>query len=542
MQAGGGWAGKQRLWPGLAAGALAVAVGLAGALWRRTEERPRAARNVILVTVDTLRADRLGVYGHAGARTPHIDALAREGTLFLQATTPFPRTTPALASLLTGLWPHRHGSREVGAPMLERPTLAQVLGRRGYATLGVSANGAAGPAQHLDLGFSSFVDRAELKGDQAELVTDRALALLRETPLHQPVLLWAHYVDPHFPYEAPADFSRASDDGSCRGLIADMRARRVKLAYVHNDHDGIASRALGDCFAAYDAEIAYTDAELGRLLDGLRRLGRLVDALVVFTSDHGENMGEDGLYYEHGPSVHDSSLRVPLIVTGGGPAGRVDRGVARLEDVVPTLLRLLGEPRAAWPDMDGVDLSRRLGGAGFLGAGPQPTGLAEGGTDLFVEAHRQVRSGRPRGFSCLNAERFSLCEKPGWDWPRLFDRASDPELREDVSAAHRREKRRMMQARRLWPPGEARQRTARTAFFKLVERPRWQGGYERRLYDLRADPGETRDVGSEQPDVLERLTKELGVWTAQIARAALHAPDGVDPEQLDGLRALGYLQ
>lgn len=519
--------------------ALALGICLAGLLWWLARPRPRADRNVVLLTVDTLRADRVGAYGHTGARTPRIDALAREGTLFAQATTPFPRTTPALASLLTGLWPHRHGSREVGAPMQERTTLALVLARRGYATLAVSANGAAAPAQHLDLGFSRFVERAELSGDRAELVTDRALALLQETPPSRPVLLWAHYVDPHFPYEAPVAFRLGSSDGSCAALAADMRTRRIKLAHLHNDRDGIASRARGDCFAAYDAEIAYADSEIGRLLDGLRGLGRLRDAIVVLTSDHGENMGEDGLYYEHGPSVHDSSLRVPLIVTGAGPPGRVDRGVARLEDLMPTLLSLLGEPRPAWPDMDGVDLSRRLGGARFLGTGAEPTGLAESGSDLYVESSQQVRSGRPRGLSCLNALRFSLCEKPGWDWPRLFDRASDPELRRDVSDLNRREKRRLMQARRLWPAGEARQRTARTALFKLVEHPRWEGGYERRLYDLRADPGETRDLGRARPDLVQRLGKDLGLWTAAIARAAQGAPD---PEQLEGLRALGYIQ
>lgn len=528
-----------RPWLKLATATAVLGACLAGFAGWRARTRPRANRSVILVTVDTLRADRVGAYGYAAARTPHIDGLARSGTVFLQATTPFPRTTPALASLLTGLWAHRHGSREVGAPMQIRSTLAEALGRRGYATLGVSANAAAGRVQHLDIGFARFVDRDELRTDRAERVTDRALELVRETPAANPILLWVHYVDPHFPYEPPSDVDAPASRGGCRALAADMRAHRVKLAFVHNDRDGLASRTLPDCLAAYDGEIAYTDSEIGRLLQGLRDQGRTEGALIVFTSDHGENLGEDRIFYEHGPSVHDASLRVPLIVAGGGPAGRVDRGVARLEDVMPTLLSLLGEPREAWPSMDGVDLSGRLEDSWLARSVPEPVALAEGGTDLFVESHHQVRSGRPRGHSCLNGERFSLCEKPGWDWPRLFDRVSDPELRHDISDTQRREKRRLMQARRLWPAGEARQRTARTTDYKLVEQPRWQGGYDRRLYDLRADPGETRDASHEHPEVAERLTRQLEAWTAQIILARQGSEP---PEQLESLRALGYIQ
>jgi arylsulfatase A-like enzyme len=423
--------------------------------------------------------------------------------------------------------------------MQARPTLAESLSRRGYATLAVSANGAAGPAQRLDIGFGRFVDRATLGSDRAELVSDRALALLREVPRGKPVLLWAHYVDPHFPYEPPPAFHDGSRGEACRALAREMHSRRVKLAHVHNDRDGLASRPLDDCLADYDGEVAYVDSEIGRLLRGLRELGRLEQALVVLTADHGENLGEDGLYYEHGPSVHDSSLRVPLIVVGAGPPGRVDGGVARLEDVMPTLLSLLGEPVRSWPAMDGVDLSPRLDGRRHA-AVAEPTALAEGGSDLFVESHQQVRSGRPRGLCCLNAPRFSLCERPNWPWPKLFDRSSDSLLRLDVSDSHRREKRELMRARRLWPAGEARQRTARTAEYKLVERPRWQGGYQRSLYALGADPGEEHDLSAALPETVERLARALDPWAAQVALAAQQR--GEPAPEHEELRALGYVQ
>jgi arylsulfatase A-like enzyme len=214
--------------------------------------------------------------------------------------------------------------------------------------------------------------------------------------------------------------------------------------------------------------------------------------------------------------------------------------VARLEDVMPTLLSLLGEPAEAWPALDGVDLSPRLQERRLFAAAPETTALAEAGSDLFVESHQQVRSGRPRGLCCLNAPRFSLCEKPDWPWPRLFDRSSDAALRRDVSELHRREKRELMRARRLWPAGEARQRTARTAAYKLVERPRWQGGYERSLYALEADPGEARDLAAALPGTVERLARALDPWAAQVALSGRERSEPA-PE-LDQLRALGYVQ
>jgi hypothetical protein len=149
-----------------------------------------------------------------------------------------------------------------------------------------------------------------------------------------------------------------------------------------------------------------------------------------------------------------------------------------------------------------------------------------------------VRSGRPRGLSCLNEVRFSLCENPAWDWPRLFDRSSDPTLRRDVSEQYRSEKRALMRARRLWPPGEARQRTVRTAEYKLVELPRWQGGYVRRLYALASDPGEAHDLTGSLPEVVARLARVLEPWAAEVALAA---GEGAEPAP-EQLRALGYLQ
>ena len=137
-------------------GAVLIVLGLASVFSCGGTNR-RSPPDIVVVSVDTLRADHLGAYGHAAARTPNIDRLAAAGRRYTQATTPMPRTTPAIASLLTGLWPLNHGSREVQAPMRELPTLASVLAGEGYATVGVSATRVLSEAQRVDQGFGQFV-------------------------------------------------------------------------------------------------------------------------------------------------------------------------------------------------------------------------------------------------------------------------------------------------------------------------------------------------------------------------------------------------
>ncbi|MGI9589833.1 MAG: sulfatase-like hydrolase/transferase, partial [Myxococcota bacterium] len=143
----------------------------------------RPPRNLVLVSVDTLRTDRLGFAGHAAARTPTLDALAARGTWFANATTPLPRTTPAVASLFTGLWPHHHGSREVMAPMNPLPTLASVLALQGWRAIGVSSSPALTSEENVDVGFDRFdFDKLDAAG-----VTALALERVAEVPADTPV-------------------------------------------------------------------------------------------------------------------------------------------------------------------------------------------------------------------------------------------------------------------------------------------------------------------------------------------------------------------
>lgn len=499
--------------------AAALAVGSCGG---------HRAPNIILITVDTLRADRLGVSGHEAAHTPTIDGLAAAGVRFTQATTPFPRTTPALASLLTGLWPHHHGSREIWEPFETGTTLAQALAARGYATLAVSANPAAGRRQNLDRGFEVFVDADELPAETADRVTDAVLERLDRVDRDRPLFLWVHYTDPHFPYLPPPDYA-APQAPRCRELMDALRSRRLAMGHVEADLSGLSSQAQGDCSDLYDAEIAYTDLQMGRLVAALKVGGHLEGAYVVFTSDHGENLGEDDLWYGHGPSVHDAALRVPLAISGPGIAPGVDTGAFRLEDLAPTLLGLLGVPL---PAADGVDLSARLAG----GATDEPVALAEGGSALNVTYFKRVYSGRAHSQSCINGGRFSLCAYPGRA-PHLYDTEADPQLQTDVSDRYPAEVQRLLAASRQWRPEGARERSVRVPPFKLIERPLLEGGYRRALYDLRTDRDEAQDVSAEHPDVAARLSRLLDDWAPPPP-----APPAPMPSQsAKSLRALGYI-
>ncbi len=500
---------------------------------------PRLPANtdILLITIDTLRADRLGAYGHARAVTPTMDALAAEGMLFEQATTPFPRTTPALASLLSGLWPHHHGSREVGQRPKEISLLPELLRQGGYFTAGLSANGAAGRNQGLDRGFDLFLDAGELRAKRAAQVTEHALELAAKAPADKPLFLWVHYIDPHYPYQPPAEWPLPENSEACRAMMQEVAGKKSLAGLVFSDRDGRASKARESCLALYDSEIAYLDHHLGRLLADLRKQ-RSGDALTILTADHGENLGEEGLFYQHGPNLHDASLRVPLILHGPGVAPGRDSGVARLEDLMPTLLSLLAIPRSTWPSMDGLDFSPRLQVGDERGGDTDRLSYAESGSALMVQNHRYLHSGRARELHCLNARDYALCGRPGEE-PGLFDHRRDPDLTHDLSAERPWVKKRLLAARRTWPVEQARERSVRSQRFKLVERPLLQGGYRSSLYDLQADPLAENDVRSKFPAEATRLQASLDAWTADLP--SFRVPERKD-EELEALRALGYIQ
>jgi arylsulfatase A-like enzyme/Tfp pilus assembly protein PilF len=307
------------------AAALAAASALAAGLlllWQRRllpglpGERPR---NVLLVSLDTTRADRLGCYGYAAAQTPRLDALAGGGLRFAQATTVVPLTLPAHASLMTGTFPGTHGVRDNGGFYVseDSQTLAELLREKGYRTGGFVAAFVLDSRWGIQQGFERYFDEFDLskyegvgmdavqrRGDE---VVDKAVEWLA-ADRERAFFAWVHLYDPHAPYEAPEPYR---------------------------------SRFPVGMQGAYDAEVAYTDSLVGRLLDHLAGDGRLADTLVVVVGDHGESLGEHS-EQSHGFFIYDADVQIPLILAGPGLPARVVPDQVRIVDVMPTVLELLG--------------------------------------------------------------------------------------------------------------------------------------------------------------------------------------------------------
>lgn len=288
--------------------------------------------NVLLVTIDTLRPDRLGCYGSPYLKTPAIDALAERGVLFTRAFAHNPETLPSHANILLGVTPLVHGVHENTNYIVrpEFPTLASWLKGRGYATAAVIGAFPLDSRFGLTRGFDLYdddygtqaPDRATFIERSAETVAARAVAWIRNRK--GPWFLWAHFFDPHQPYSAPEPF---------------------------------ATRFRND---AYSAEVAYTDQALGGLFAFLRENGLEERTLIVLTADHGESLGEHG-ESTHGYFAYDATIRVPLIVAFPGmKPGRVSGNAAHI-DIFPTVSDLCGAPKPS--GLQGVSLAPAMRGA-----------------------------------------------------------------------------------------------------------------------------------------------------------------------------------
>jgi arylsulfatase A-like enzyme/Flp pilus assembly protein TadD len=282
----------------------------------------RRPPNLLVVTLDTLRADHVGSYGYVPARTKRFDDLAARGLRFARAATVVPLTLPAHSSLFTGTFPARHGVRDNGGYYLgpDQETLAEVLRSRGYRTGGFVSAFVLDSRWGINQGFERYFDDFDLSRFEQQAgmdaiqrpgheTVDEALRWLGEEP-RKPFFLWVHLYDPHTPYAAPREYARQ---------------------FPRTLH------------GAYDAEIAYADTQLGRLLDALQGQGRLGRTVVAVLGDHGEMLGEHG-EATHGFFVYDAAVRIPAVVVAPGLAPRVVTDQVRIVDVMPTLLELLGVP------------------------------------------------------------------------------------------------------------------------------------------------------------------------------------------------------
>ena len=367
----------------LAAGAAAVVIAACSGT-----PRPR---NLLLITLDTMRADRLPSYGFSGVDTPALDRIAAEGAVFEQAFASVPLTLPSHASLFTGLYPHRLNLRDnVATPLApEFTTMAEALRDRGLMTGAFVASGVLGPSRGLDQGFVVYNDAvaagcssAPRARRPANEVVDEALKWIAEQPTA--FFAWVHLYDTHRPYQLPSDYQGRYDN-------------------------------------PYLEAIAFEDTQISRLIAHLEARRILDDTLIVVTGDHGESLGDHG-EDSHGIFIYQEGLHVPLIVRGPGILPRRIGAVTRLVDLMPTVLELFG---VAIPEIDGVSLTSFFSRADVddnlevyarvpvltkirLVRPPVPSRRS-------IQGHRSAASGvvRPPYRSLRGTERLRA-EAPGW--------------------------------------------------------------------------------------------------------------------------------
>ena len=363
--------------------ALAVAVAAASVGAARQARTPP---NVLLVTIDTLRADRLGSYGYAAANTPVLDRLAGSGARFADATSQAPLTYPAHVAIVTGRYPAVFGVRLNGMNPLPdgASTIAEQVSAAGFRTAAVVGSVVLERGLGLDQGFGHYDDRIAIRPAPtvaiadlhrpASAVTDAALGWLKNdgASAGAPWFLWTHYFDPHLPYEPPARYASSSPG------------------------------------RPYDGEVAYVDAELGRLLAAVDP----ARTLIVITADHGEALGDHG-EPDHGFFLYDSTLRVPLIFTGTARNGRISPRViqeqVRAVDIAPTIADLLGIPAAP---SDGASLRPLLEGAARRDV---PVSLAESWYPRLHFGWSELMSARVGEWKYIAAPK-----------PELYDLRTDP--------------------------------------------------------------------------------------------------------------------
>jgi len=486
-----------------AAPGLALPMLLAGAPGCSSDgDRGNAAlseRNVIVILVDTLRADHLGFQGYTRETSPFLDTVASQGVVFERAVSNSSFTRESVSTLLTGRLPSMSGSMGWhAAPSDELPTLGSVFSHEGYRTGFFTTTIMLGNPK-FTRGFDvvdQLVETSGVSGMSHEL-TSRALDFVRESP-DDPFMMYVHYFDPHGPYDPPHELKLRFTDAPYPdpvGLYTDLRPRLMQ--YV-NQGFAPGEERFEDMVLRYDAEIVDVDDAIRQLFEGLEELGVADDTVVVLTSDHGEEFLDHG-NMGHAWAIYDESIHVPLVFWAPGvlePA-RVARA-ASVADIAPSLTALMNLP-AEQGGHDGRPL--------FDAQGAQTTGAAPIVTELLIQ-HRNV----------IRAVTMD-------DWKYI-------------------------QARRLLTPAERMRIVAgheQQSINQMVEQPfdPWSPVVREELFNLADDPGELEDLSESQPVQLLRMRSLLAEFELR-ARALGATQQGtaeelsIDAEMAERIRSIGY--
>lgn len=394
------------------------------------------APNVVVVTIDTLRADHLGCYGYKQIRTANIDALAAESVRFERAYTPVPVTLPAHTAIFTGTYPTLNGMHDFSGNKLnpKQPTLATILRQQGYATGAVIGSAVLDSRFGLNQGFDFYYDHFDFNRLQeanldamerpGNVVTDIALDWLGKNAQGK-FFFWMHLYDPHYPYRPPAPYSEQYKD------------------------------------QLYDGEIAFADAQFGRLIAFLKAKGLYDNTLIVLTGDHGESLGEHG-EKTHGFFLYNATLHVPLIIhLPGETTGKTASDLVTLADLMPTVLKELK-----------IEVPAQVQGRSL----PQPMANKEVPNSVYAE---------------------TFLPRLHFNWSEL--------------------------------------RSAETEKYQFIQAPKPE------LYDLVADPGETRNLYADKKAVGDELQARLRALVSQYsADQELAEKTGLDPALMERLKSLGY--
>jgi len=372
----------------------------------------RLRGDIVLITIDTLRPDHMDVYGYSRDTTPEIDRWFASGRVFERAYSTSSYTTASVISILSGLLPQEHGVRLFDQLLDDQCVTITELLPSSYQTAAFVSNGvlsdkAIGLARRFDHFDDSMArsDPALPLERSATDTTDAAIAwLASERDPQRPLFLWIHYMDPHAPYTAPEAW-QARFDHVTEG---DAAPQPHVLALAKPPVDEYLAR-----IDAYDREVAYTDAEVGRLLAAYAESGRLEKALVVLTADHGETLTERSTWFQHAFHVYEEQIRVPLLLRGPGVApGRDARPVSSL-DVLPTMLEFAG-----------ADVPTRLSGRDLAATADD----GEEDRAIFVESMQRLDKTQWRAV-ILGSDKWLVNVAPG-DPPKLVesyvDLATDP--------------------------------------------------------------------------------------------------------------------
>ncbi len=465
---------------------------------------PRKPRNVVLISVCSIRADHTSLYGYARDTTPNLRAFSRDAVVFDTAISQWPKTTPAFATLMSAKYGHTTGVMRITPNQVlgdENETLAEVLASHGYATAAFVSTMAVFRANILQ-GFAEQKELwQELLAGQWGAPSNAALAWLEQRDPKRPFFLWVHYNNAHYPLHgggAPPETFVGDDYYNPDMTVRLHTDPRMRLALeVPADHPGRDQILMADMgglhhklirwnevprervaqlayyVARYDAGVLGADLAIGRLLDGLRAQGLLDDTVVAFVGDHGESLGDQNYFFEHGRFPYDSTARVPLFIRfpNGQHARHVELPVASFA-LAPTLLDAVGSaPPKDWESHSLMPVIERR-------AAPPAYVFSE--------------SGYQRDYTlAVRDSRWKL----------------------------------------IWVPNE-------------IDR-RLQRGVEYELYDYRADPCEQNNVADAHPEVVAELRGVLQGWAQPWLEKAHERVYQIElnytPEQLANLAALGYV-